>query len=163
MILAIHLTDEQRQTIESRQGQPVEVIDPATNRVYVLVGAETFERVRALLEQPAAATVPEHRAQIAPQMLQSMQGYWRDLPELLKLKSRKHRWVGYQGDQRICTGRTDLDVYQECFRRGLRRGEFYVGKLEADPEGIPPWGTHEGDRSLYEATADEGSLSHNIE
>ncbi len=45
--------------------------------------------------------------------------------------------------------------YQECFRRGLKHEEFYVGPLEADPDGLPPWGTLEGDRSLYEFT--EGS------
>ena len=38
--------------------------------------------------------------------------------------------------------RTDVEAYRECFRRGLESGEFYVGKLKADPEGIPPWGTH---------------------
>ena len=40
---------------------------------------------------------------------------------------------------------------QEAFRRGLERSDFYVGILEADPEGIPPWGTLESDWSLYEA------------
>ena len=44
------------------------------------------------------------------------------------------------------------------FRRGLNRGEFFVGKLEAEPDGIPPWGTFESDRSLYEATDTDRTL-----
>ena len=53
---------------------------------------------------------------------------------------------------RVAVRRSDVEAYQECFRRGLNRGEFYVGKLKADPDGIPPWGTFESDWSLYEAT-----------
>ena len=34
-----------------------------------------------------------------------------------------------------------LDSNQESFRRGLRRGQFSVGRLEVDPDGVPPWGT----------------------
>ncbi len=55
--------------------------------------------------------------------------------------------------------RSDVNAYQECLRRGLSRGEFYVGKLDAHSDGIPPWGTIECDRSLYEATdPDEAPL-----
>jgi hypothetical protein len=61
--------------------------------------------------------------------------------------------VAYHGDERIGFGKTQTEVYQECFRRGLQRGEFYVGWIEADE--IPPWGTIQGDWSLYEFT-DEG-------
>ena len=48
--------------------------------------------------------------------------------------------------------RSEVDAYQECFRRGLKRGEFYVGWLKANFDGIPPWGTFESDWSLYEVT-----------
>ena len=56
------------------------------------------------------------------------------------------------GRSELLCARSDVEAYQECFRRGLKHGEFYVGMLEADPDGIPPWGTFEGDRSLYEFT-----------
>jgi hypothetical protein len=82
-------------------------------------------------------------------MLRSMQAFWRDLPELLRLRS-KGRWVAYHGDERVAFAEDDVAAYQECFRRGLQRGEFYVGKLEARPDGVPPWGTLVADRSLYE-------------
>jgi hypothetical protein len=45
-----------------------------------------------------------------------------------------------------------IDAYHECFRRGFRHEEFYVGKLKAEPDGIPPWGPFEGDWTFHEAT-----------
>jgi len=83
-------------------------------------------------------------------MLLSQQAFWRDLPGLLKRKWGRRRFVAYHGDQRIGFVRTQTELYQECFRRGLQRGEFYVGLLE-EREG-PPWGTTVLERSLYEFT-----------
>ena len=87
-----------------------------------------------------------------PQMLRSQQAFWRDLPELLKKKRNRGKWVAYHGRSALPSGGRTLRPISECFRRGLESGEFYVGKLEADPEGIPPWGTHHSDWSLYEVT-----------
>lgn len=81
-----------------------------------------------------------------------MQAFWRDLPELLKHRRNRGKWVAYHGEEQVATRRSDVNAYQECFRRGLKHAEFYVGKVEADPHGIPPWGTREGDWSLYEVT-----------
>jgi hypothetical protein len=147
----IELTGEQQRAVQAEKGQPVEVVDPATRQRYVLLACEQYERVRPLLEQPASSP-RELLPRIPPMMLRSMQAYWRELPDLLKLKSRKRQWVGYHAEQRIGFGQTDLDVYRECFQRGLQRGEFYVGKLEAEAEGLPPWGSYESDWSLYEST-----------
>jgi hypothetical protein len=136
----IELTETQRQALQAEPGYPVDVLEPATPRRYVLLAREQdeqYERMRALLEQHPVGS-PEPRVQIAPQLLQSMQSYCRELPERLKGISKKQQWVAYHGVERVCFGQTDLEVYQECFRRGLPRGEFYVGKVEADPEGIPP-------------------------
>lgn len=155
MVLALQLTEQQRQAIEAQRGRPVEVVDPVTSRVYVLVAAEMYERVRDVMEEAAPLSAAEPSPLIAPQMLRSQQAFWRDLPGLHKLKSRKRQWVGYHGDERVGFGKTQTEVYQQCFRRGLQRGEFYVGKLEADPEGLPPWGTLQSDWSLYEATEEE--------
>ena len=85
--------------------------------------------------------------------------FWRDLPGLLLDRTNHRKWAAYHGDERVAIARSEVDAYQECFRRGLNRREFYVGKLEADPDGLPPWGTIECDRSLYEATdSDAGAL-----
>ena len=152
MLMAIPLTEEQRKALEARPGGPIEVVDPATNRVYVLVTAEAYQRVRNLLEQ---AVPGEPRARVAPLMLRSQQAYWRDLPKLRRLRSKQRQWVAYHGDEQIGFGATDIETYQACFRRGLRRGDFYVGTLEGDPDGVPPWGTLTADRSLYEFTEGE--------
>jgi hypothetical protein len=152
----IELTDEQRRALQADPGRPVGVVDPATQQQYVLLAREQYERVRPLLEQPAAEAANPPPG-IAPQMLQSMQAYWRDLPKLLALKSQRRRWVAYHGQERIGFGKTQQELYQECFRRGLQREEFYVGFLELDPEHIPPWGTIECDGSLYEFNEEDES------
>jgi hypothetical protein len=43
------LSDEQRSALEQHAGQPVFVVDPVKHLEYVLIPAEIFERVRALL------------------------------------------------------------------------------------------------------------------
>lgn len=150
MVRAIHLTEQQRQAVEAEQGRPVEVVDPASKRVYFLVTAETFERVRTLLEEPGPPPPPAPPAGMTPLMFRSQQAFWRDLPELLELRSRKRQWVAYHGNERIGFGETGTDLYQECFRRGLERGEFYVGLLE--PRETPPWGPSEIEESLFECS-----------
>jgi len=142
----IELNAEQRQAVA--QGEPVRIIDPLTHDAYVLVRAEVYARLAAVVQQPAEQPDRE----IPPLMLRSQQAFWQDLPELLKDKRNHRKWAAYHGGERVAISRSDVDAYQECFRRGLERGEFYVGLLEADPDGLPPWGTLEGDWSLYEVT-----------
>jgi len=156
----IHLTAEQARAIADSAEQPPMALDPRTNKAYVLLQSDVYERARPLLEKPAQPPDSEPRAQIAPLMLQSMQAFWRELPELLKQKSKSRLWVGYHADERVCFGPDDIDVYQECFRRGLQRGQFYVGKIEVDE--TPPWGTLNGDWSLYESTANDEQASARI-
>lgn len=50
MIVAIELTDQQRQIVEAQKGRIIEVVDPTTRRTYFLVAAEMYERLRGLLE-----------------------------------------------------------------------------------------------------------------
>jgi hypothetical protein len=142
----IELNAEQRQAMA--QGQPVRIVDPLTHDAYVLVRAEEYERLANAPQRPAGQPHPE----IAPLMLRSQQAFWRDLPGLLMNRRNHRKWAAYHGEDRVAIARSKADAYQECLRRGLSRGEFYVGKLEAAPDGIPPWGTIECDRSLYEFT-----------
>ena len=142
----IELNAEQRQAVA--QGEPVQIVDPLTHDAYVLVRAEVYERLSGVLQQPADQPNPA----ISPMMLRSQRAFWQDLPELLKKRRNRGKWVAYHGEERVALARTDVEVYRECFRRGLESGQFYVGMVEADPEGIPPWGTHYSDWSLYEVT-----------
>jgi len=142
----IELSSEQRQAMA--QGQPVRIIDPLTHDAYVLVRAEEYARLAGTPQRPAHQPHPE----IPPLLLRSQQAFWQDLPELLKDRWNRGKWAAYHGDERVAVRRSDVEAYQECFRRGLKHEEFYVGRLEPEPEGVPPWGTFQSDRSLFEVT-----------
>jgi hypothetical protein len=45
------LTPEQRRAVESAGEEPVEITDPQTNATYVLLRAEVYGRMRAILEE----------------------------------------------------------------------------------------------------------------
>jgi hypothetical protein len=145
----IELNPEQRQAMA--QGQPVRIVDPSTHDAYILFRADDYARLEEALPRPVEEPPPG----IEPMVLRSMQAFWRDLPELLKHHRNRGKCAAYHGEERVVITRSSVDAYQECFRRGLKHEEFYVGKLEADPEGIPPWGTLEGDWTFYEETGDD--------
>jgi hypothetical protein len=143
----IELSAEQRQAIA--HGEAVRIIDPLTQDAYVVLRAEDFECLMGISPRPE-----DHlpNPEIPPGVLRSQQAFWQDLPELLKKKRNRGKWAAYHGSERVAIGRTAVEAYQECVRRGLKDEEYYVGKLEVDPEGIPPWGTYHSDWSLYEVT-----------
>ncbi len=70
----IELNAEQRQAMA--QGEALHIVDPVTHDAYVLVPAEVYARLAGALWRPAHEPSPE----ISPQMLRSMQAFWRDLP-----------------------------------------------------------------------------------
>jgi len=141
----IELDAEQRQAIA--QGQPVRIIDPSTQDAYVLVRAEDYARLAEATQRPVGQDHPA----IPPMILRSQMAFWRDLPGMLADRRNHRKWAAYHGEDRVAIAPSKVDAYKECLRRGLERGEFYVGKLQTDPDGVPPWGTLHGDWSLYEA------------
>lgn len=44
------LNAEQQQVLREHGEQPVELLDPETNRVYILIGRDQFERMRPIFE-----------------------------------------------------------------------------------------------------------------
>jgi hypothetical protein len=52
----------------------------------------------------------------------------RDWPQL----AQEHygQWVAYHGDQQLGIARSSTELYQACFQRGLKRGEFQVFGIE---------------------------------
>src|SRR5262249_14129870 len=75
--------------------------------------------------------------EVSPVTEQSQAAFRRDLPELMKTHYRW--WVAYHGDERIGFGRTQFDCYEECYRRGLKRGQFVVRSIEPEmPDEIDP-------------------------
>ncbi len=63
-----------------------------------------------------------------PMIQKSIDAFRRDLPELLKTHYRK--WVAYHGNERIGFGKTETELYEECFHRGLTRDDFVVCGIE---------------------------------
>jgi hypothetical protein len=49
--MTVPLTEEQLRAVADRPGEPVRLIDPRTNQVFVLLRADDYERVRSLLEE----------------------------------------------------------------------------------------------------------------
>jgi hypothetical protein len=59
---------------------------------------------------------------------QAWAAFRRDWPQL----AQQHygQWVAYHGDQQLGIARTATELYQACFQRGLKRGEFHVFGIE---------------------------------
>jgi hypothetical protein len=69
---------------------------------------------------------------VLPAIARAQEAFRRDLPELLKGRSASQAWVAYKGDERIAFGKTKTELYRECLRRGLHRGEFIVRAVEPE-------------------------------
>jgi hypothetical protein len=135
---AIELTGEQSQTVSAQQGKPIDVVDPATKRRYVLIAGEQYERVRALLELGTTQPNVTDGAGILPGVLRSQQTFWRDLPELLAQRNLRGQWVCYHGDERVGIGSYE-DLIRECLRRGLPDDAYCLARIR--PRERPPWET----------------------
>ncbi len=133
----IELTDAQRQALQAEPGKPVDVVDPATRRRYVLLEREQYERVRPLLDQAGGPEPEDPTAGIPPGILRSQQAFWRDLPELLRNRRNRGRWAAYHGDERIGVDADDRKLLREIRRRGISADDYYLGRIE--PEDQPPW------------------------
>ena len=71
--MTLPLTEEQRRAIAANQGEPVRLIDPKTNAVFVLMRADEYERVRSLLEDDF-----DVRDTYAAQFASAMRAGWGD-------------------------------------------------------------------------------------
>jgi hypothetical protein len=76
---------------------------------------------------PAPAPDDERRRRAALGE-QAWAAFQRDWPQLAQ--AHYGRWVAYQGEQQLGIASTQTELYQECFRRGLQRGEFHVFGIE---------------------------------
>jgi hypothetical protein len=76
--------------------------------------------------------------------VRGLKAFHRDLAQLLKEYPRQ--WVAYHGAQRIGIARTQLELYQECVRRGIPTEEFVIRWIEPEmPElVVDPFGLDRG-------------------
>jgi hypothetical protein len=148
--MTLELTLQQRQLVKEQDGRPVEIVDPDTQRSYMLVARELFERARPMLDNlpPAPASSGQRSIEIPPGIRRSQEAFWRDLQDLLKQRSWRGQWVCYCGDERIGIAKTKTKLVWRCLKRGLDRREFYVGYIEE--RFAPPWETTVLEESLFE-------------
>jgi hypothetical protein len=130
--MRIDLTEEQRQAV--RNGEPVRIPVPEVGGEVVLLRREKYDN---LASPPRLRAIPNGAEGVPAGIRRSQEAYWRDLPKLLRLRSENRRWVAYRGDKRLGCGRTMVELYQECARRGIASTDVYVDRLE--PRVSPPW------------------------
>ncbi len=126
--MKIELTEQQQRVVQEQAGRPFEVLDPGSQRTYVLIESEQYERVRALLRPLPTLTIPEAPLpEIPPGIRKSQEALRRDLPGLLAQRRLRGQWAAYHGDERIGIARSEATLVRECLRRGLSPDSFYVG------------------------------------
>ncbi len=91
-----------------------------------------------------------HR-KIPPMVLRSEQAFWRALPELLKHRREQARWGRITGSHEWPSGGRLSTATQNAPPELAHEG-IDLGKVEADPDGIPPWRPFKGDWTCYEVT-----------
>jgi hypothetical protein len=128
--MRIELTEQQRSVVQGQAGGFIEVIDPCTQRSFVLVAREQFDRVRAFLSpETSSAPPPELLIEIAPGIRKSQEALRRDLPQLLQHRRLQGHWVAYHGDERIGVAANETTLLRECIRRGLSDDAYYIGMI----------------------------------
>ena len=143
--MRIELTEQQRRVVEEQRGGPVEVLDPSTERAYVLIAREQYEQVRSLLQAGPAPTASAARAgEIPPGMRRSMDAFSRDLARaaLFREATRQMGLLPHGRGRRDRCERGRL--IRECLRRGLHNDEYYTDVIE--PRHAGPVGGR-GDRA----------------
>jgi hypothetical protein len=141
--MPIELTEQQRSFMEQHPGEPVEFVDPQTNRIYVLVARQ--DCAPAVREEDSMSDEEWLDAHVPPGIRRSQKAFRRDLPELLKNKKLHGQWAAYRGDERVGIAKNGIKLTNTCFDRGFASTEFWVGWIspcelievkELDPQ---PW------------------------
>ena len=128
------LTPEQRQLIAQAGDRPVRIEDPETHQAYVLIRADVYEQVRGVIEPISGGEI-----QIPEGIRRSQEAFFRALPDLLKDRRLRGKYVAYHGDERIGIAKDDEPLIRECVRRGLKREEYDILVIEPqtpEPEEI---------------------------
>lgn len=75
--MTAELSPELRQALAASPNGPIEVVDPVTKRAYVLVSAEAYERIQALLgdDQDAVGDMSGLLADLAPDDWEDLSSY----------------------------------------------------------------------------------------
>jgi hypothetical protein len=127
----IGLTPEQQRLVEEAGDRPVRIEDSEMHQAYVLMRADVYERVRNVIEPRSVLNL-----QVPEGIRKSQEAFFRDLPELLKDRRLRGKYVAYHGEERIGIARDDVPLIRECLRRGLERNEYDI--LIIEPQSPEP-------------------------
>ncbi len=128
------LTPEQRRLIEQAGDRPVRIEDPNLNQAYFLVREDVYAKVRDMIEPKPASDID-----VPEGIRRSQEAFFRDLPELLKDRRLRGRFIAYHGDERIGIAKDDEPLIRECLRRGLKDDEydlFVIRPQSPEPEEV---------------------------
>ena len=129
------LTPEQHRLVEQAGGQPVLIEDA---RDAPIVRSHSCRCLRAGLR--CGQTAIRQRASCSGRHSKvAKEHILRDLPELLKDRRLRGKYVAYHGDERVKTGRSEIEVIRECLRRGLSDDKYDVFIIEPqsrEPEEV---------------------------
>jgi hypothetical protein len=131
----IELTEQQQQALH--QEDPLRVVDPRTQKTYVLVRSEIYEQLSTKRDSHSAEICRD----IPEGIRESQEAFWNDLPNLLTNGTLQGSWVAYHRKVRIGIARDPLQLRLEIRCRGIPRGEYYFAVIR--PREIPPWEVEE--------------------
>ncbi len=86
----IGLTPEQRRFVLEAGDQPVRIEDSEMHQAYVLIRADVYERVRGAIEP-----VSWEELHVPEGIRKSQEAFFRDLPELLKDRRLRGKYVAW--------------------------------------------------------------------
>ncbi len=65
--MSIELTEQQREALTHESESPPRVIDRKSNLTYVLIPAEAYQRMRAVLDEDDVRYMEPHLAELSPE------------------------------------------------------------------------------------------------
>ena len=144
--VAIELTEQQRNLVQQCAGQPVELVDPQTHKVYVLIARDQGGQTSNPVEQRSEPVeTGQYERKVAEGVRRSQEALRRDLPKLLENKRLRNRWIAYRGDERVGIARDSMTLQRECIKCGYKRDEYYIGWInpcelaDEEQEEPRPW------------------------
>jgi hypothetical protein len=108
--------------------EEIVVRDPQ-GRIYCILTFVQTDAMRDSSETPPIGDPPDPSAEVSPLMVYSQEAFRRELPKLLELHA-EGEWAAYRGSERLRVGPSKDDLYNECLKKGLKRGEFLVRLID---------------------------------
>lgn len=142
--MPLELTESQQQALRE-QIDPVELIDPHTQRRYILIAADQYDRMCGTMDNALDYAPPPD---ISPATLKAQQAFWKALPALLQSKKQLGKWAAFHGDTLLGIAAKEIDLMREIVRQNIPSDAFYIGRIEA--RNTPPWGTFEYESSQFD-------------